>query len=255
MFQHPELPSPIQFVHGNWESFSFDGFHTILASHVFEHLYSPRTCIENLQKANVSEIFLSIPNFEQLLYEQSPIVINSQHTFYCGVSYIVYMFSLFKYTCAKHVSYKGNLPSNMFHFVLDKDTHTTELPSTNVQLYKDVYVRNIDRIQMLQIPKNCYIAPSGIYGQFLYFFLHTTQKEHIVGFVDNNPERHRKVLYGTDKRVYSPSKIDIRNVAVLVCDCAYTQEIIKGLRNICETVRLYVLPNQTSTISTVEEIS
>lgn len=238
MFKDSELPSQIKFIDGNWETFNFESYDTVIASHVFEHLYSPLTCIENLQKANVSEIFISIPNFEKLLEDKSSLLINSQHIYYCGYDYIIYMFSLFNYTCKKHVFYNGNIKSNMFRFSLaDRISNKPKMPSTDIQLYKEIYVNNLDFIKTLDIPKNCYIAPSGMYGQFLYYFIN--KKENILGFLDNNPDRHGKKLYGTDKLVYSPSSIDFDTATIIVCDCPYKEEIIKQLQNICNHVTFF----------------
>ena len=124
----------------------------------------------------------------------------------------------------------------MFKFVLDDSMTNHPLPSTNIQLYKDIYIEKVQYIQNLIVPSNCYIAPAGIYGQFLYYFLNT--KEHIIGFLDNNTQRHTKLLYGTDKYVYSPNTIDYTNASILVCECPYKEEIISGLQKICNAIQI-----------------
>ena len=239
MFKHSELSSDVRFVHGNCESFDFTGFTSIILSHVFEHLYSPRTCIANFRKANVYEVFISIPNFDQLLREQSLQLLHSQHIFYCCIDYIIYLFSLFNYRCNKHTIYNGNFKSNMFHFISDNEMSPLPIPSMSIQLYKEIYVDTVQKIQQLQFPPNCYIAPSGIYGQFFYYFLN--QKENVLGFLDNNTERHNKKLYGTDKLVYSPHAIDYQNSTIIICKCPYQNEIIHGLKEICDSVQLLIV--------------
>lgn len=239
MFKHSELPSEIKFLHGNCESFDFTGFKAIILSHVFEHLYSPRTFIANFRKANVHEVFISIPNFDQLLEQQSIQLLHSQHIFYCGIEYIIYLFSLFNYRCNKHTLYNGNFKSNMIHFVSDYGMSPLPIPSTQIHLYKEIYVNKIQQIQQFQVPLNCYIAPSGVYGQFFYYFLN--KKDNILGFLDNNIQRHNKKLYGTDKLVYSPHNIDYHNVTVIICECPYKEEIIYGLRQLCDSVNLLIM--------------
>jgi hypothetical protein len=239
MFKHSELPSDIRFVHGNCESFDFTGFTSIILSHVFEHLYSPRTCIANLRKANVYEVFISIPNFDQLLEERSLQLLNSQHIFYCGINYIIYLFSLFNYRCNTHFSCDGNLKSNMFHFVSEHVISPVDIPSISIQLYKEIYVDGIKKIQQFQVPSHSYIAPSGMYGQFFYYFLN--QKENVIGFLDNNTQRHNKKLYGTDKLVYSPHNIDYCNATIIVCKCPYQDEIIQGLKQIYDSIHLLIM--------------
>ena len=235
MFQHPELPPQVTFIKGSCDSFNFTGFTTIIASHVFEHLYTPLTFIEHLRNANVSEVFISIPNFDDLLKEQSALLIYSQHIFFCGKEYITYIFSLFNYRCEEFFAYEGNVKSYMFKFVLDLTIPPNPTPSTNIQLYKNIYVKKVQDIQRFQTPSNCYIAPSGIYGQFLYYFLNN--KENIIGFLDNNTQRHGKKLYGTDKTVFDPHTIDYSNAIVILCDCPYKEEIYNGLTKICDTIQ------------------
>ena len=229
MFQHPDLSPEVRFIRGNCASFDFTGFTTVIASHVFEHLYTPLTFIENLRKAEVSEVFISIPNFDILLNEKSLIMIHSQHIFYCGYEYISYMFSLFNYRCDTFFSYNGNFKSYMFKFVLDNTISSKPVPSTNIKLYKDIYVSKIKHIQDFQAPPNCYITPSGIYGQFIYYFLRN--KDNIIGFLDNNLQRHGKKLYGTDKTVFNPQNIDYNNSIILLCDCPYKEELKKQLQS------------------------
>jgi hypothetical protein len=127
----------------------------------------------------------------------------------------------------------------MIHFVSDYGMSLIPIPSTPIQLYKKIYVDKIQQIQQFQVPLNCYIAPSGVYGQFFYYFLN--KKENVVGFLDNNTQRHNKKLYGTDKLVYSPHNIDYRNVTVIICECPYKDEIIYGLRQLCDSVQLLIV--------------
>ena len=98
-------------------------------------------------KANVQEVFISIPNFDQLLIEKSIQVINSQHIFYCGIDYITYMFSLFNYRCNVQLSCGEHLKSNMFHFVLDPTLSSTSIPQMDTTLYKEIYVNKIQKIK------------------------------------------------------------------------------------------------------------
>ena len=235
MFKHDDLPSEVKFIEGNCEKFNFSGFNTIILSHVFEHLYSPHTFIKNIQSSGVLSVFISIPNFDLLLKEKSIIMLHSQHTFYCGLDYIIYIFSLYKYKCENYFLYNGNFKSIMFKFVLDYSCEKVLLPSTDLQLIKEIYIDTISYLNTIEIPMNTYIAPSGIYGQYIYYFL--KNKDNIIGFLDNNSERHGKSLYGTYKRVYSPLKINYNTSTVLICNCPYRDEIILGLKKIYNSVR------------------
>jgi len=234
MFKHKDLPEKITFLEGNCETFDFTGISTIILSHVFEHLYSPHTFIENIRRASVATVFISIPNFDLLLKEQSLLILYSQHTFFCGFDYIVYMFSLHNYRCVSSYIYDGPVKSTMFTFVLDTTMMPLGTPSTNIQLYREIFIDKIQRIQNIDIPPNSYIMPSGVYGQLYYY--HIKNKENIRGFLDNNAQRHKNKLYGTDKVVCLPSSIEYGTV--LVCDCPYKKEIIAGLKQLCASIEI-----------------
>jgi len=236
MYKNNSLPNELKFIQGNCETFNYDGFKTIILSHVFEHLYFPQKFIENIKKSQVLSVFISIPNFDLLLKEKSQLIINSQHTFYCGFEYIIYMFSLYNYKCENFSIYEGPLKSIMFKFVLDLSILEKVLPSTNIELFKDIYVDKVSYIENMEIPINSYICPSGIYGQFFYYFL--KNKQNIIGFLDNNKDRHNKKLYGTDKIVLNPLNIDYENSIIIICECPYKEEIIKGLKQISSSVKI-----------------
>jgi len=239
IYRHPSLPSTIHYVQGNCETYDFSGVDSVILSHVFEHLYSPHLFIQNIRKACVSSIFISIPNFNRLLEEKSPHIIHSQHTFYCGVDYIIYIMSLYNYKCEATFIHNIGYKSLMFKFVLDPSITPTSIPSTNIQLFKDIYINKIQSMSSIDIPPNSYIIPSGMYGQFLYHTI--SKKENIIGFLDNNSERHGKKLYGTDKMVFDPNVIDYNNINLIVCECPYMDEIITGLKNICSTIQYIVI--------------
>ena len=236
MFKHDELPHEIKFIEGNCETFDFTGLSNVILSHVFEHLYSPLTFIKNIRTAGVQNVFISIPNFDMLVQEKSLLTIHSQHTFFCGFDYIIYIFSLYNYTCDTSYSYNGNFKSTMFKFVLDPAALPTNLPSIDIQLYRNIYVDKIQQIGSVEIPENSYIMPSGIYGQIYYYVI--KNKDRILGFLDNNSQRHGKLLYGTNKMVYSPSSIDYNTATIIICNCPYKDEIVSGLKQLCASIRI-----------------
>ena len=236
MYKHKDLPNEIKFIEGNCETYNFSGFKTLILSHVFEHLYLPHTFIKNIKDADVSSVYISIPNFDLLLNQKSICLLHSQHTFYCGDDYIKYLFSLYNYTCVTSYVYNGNFKSGMYKFVLDITLKQINLPTTDIKLYKEIYIEKINKIKNTSIPPNSYIIPSGIYGQYFYYFIN--QKNNIVGFLDNNSQRHNNKLYGTDKEVYSPLNIDYTKSTVIVCECPYTDEIVNGLKKISPSINL-----------------
>jgi len=237
MYKDDNLPSELNFIQENCESFNYTGFNTIILSHVFEHLYSPRNFLESIKKYNVSSVYISIPNFENLLKEENLALVYSQHTFYCDFNYITYLFSLYNYICESSFFYNGPVKSYMIKFVLNNNINKLPLPLPliDTQLYKNIYINKFNYIKSIEIPRNCYIMPSGIYGQIIYYLL--KQKDNIIGFLDNNKQRHNNRLYGTDKLVYSPLTIDYNNSTIIICDCPYKAEIVEGLQKLCDTVK------------------
>ena len=240
MYKHADLPSDIEYIEGNCETFNFNGINNVILSHVFEHLYSPREFINNLKKAGVSNVFISIPNFDTLLIAKSFQILHSQHTFFLGFEYIKHLFSLYNYRLETYTNYNGNFKSSFFKFILDNNFNSTSLTMTNksynIQLFKNIYIDDVLKLNSIEIPQKCYITPSGIYGQFIYYNL--KNKNNIIGFLDNNIQRKNNLLYGTNINTFYPPETDLTNVSVIVCDCPYKEEIVLTLKNICSSVHL-----------------
>ena len=55
---------------------------------------------------------------------------------------------------------------------------------------------------------------------------------------DNNAQRHDKLLYGTNKKVYLSSSIDYNTATIIVCDCPYKNEIVSGLKELYPSIRM-----------------
>jgi hypothetical protein len=237
MFKHPDLPDGVEFVQGSCESYKYTG-QSVIASHVFEHLYNPHGFIKQMADGGVREVFIAIPNFRHLLESQSLQTIHSQHTFYCGKEYVMYMFSKHGYTCEKVIDYTGEFKSCFLKFSLTGCVES-ELPTTDIELYEKIYIAKVASISRLVLPEKTYIMPSGIYGQFLYYFLE--QKSHVLGFLDNNLARHGQTLYGTNKNVYHPSKVDLTDCVIAICQCPYTSEIVSELQTKYPDVKLLLL--------------
>ena len=146
---------------------------------------------------------------------------------------------MYKYRCYSFFQYDGAVTSQMYKFVYDPSMKPKALPYIDKQLFKNIYVDKVKLIQDLEITEKSVICPSGIYGQKLYYFL--KNKENIIGFIDNNPQRQAKKLYGTGQIVYSPKDIDYTKVNVLLCNSTYNDEIIAGLKELCHTVKITIV--------------
>jgi hypothetical protein len=236
MYREAELPSEVNFLQGNCETFDFSGINTVILSHVFEHLLNPINFVNMVCKAKVNEVFISNPNFDHFLETNNITTIYSQHSFYCGFDHLLYIFSLNKYRCEAFYKYNGPVKSIMFKFLYDPIVLPKAVPYIHKDIFINLYVKRINDIKNLEVPPNSVICPSGTMGQYLYYFI--TKKENILGFIDNNTERQNKILYGTGKTVFSPKDIDLSNVTVLLADSFYNDEIITGLKALCATVQI-----------------
>ena len=239
MYREAELPSEVQFLQGNCETFDFNGINTVILSHVFEHLLNPIAFVKMISKAKVNEVFISNPNFDHFLDTNNITTIYSQHTFYCGFDHLIYMFSLYKYRCEAFYRHNGVVKSLMFKFAYDPLVLPKALPYIHKDIFTNLYVKRINHIKNLEVPPNSVVCPSGTMGQYLYYFI--TKKENVLGFIDNNPERQNKILYGTGKTVFLPKDLDLSNVTVLLADSFYNDEIIAGLKALCATVKIIIV--------------
>jgi hypothetical protein len=239
MYKDKSIPDEIKFIEGNCETYDFSGFTTLIMSHVFEHLYNPNKFLEMLKKSKVEQIFISHPDFDFAMHNKYLNTINFQHTFFCGFDHLMYMFSLYNYKCESFYQYNGNYRALMCKFVYNDIIVPKSLPYNNKELFIDTYINKVKTLQDLKIPKNTIICPSGMFGQYVYYFI--KNKDNIIGFIDNNTERQNKKLYGTGKMVYSPKEIDYTNKTVLLCNSYYNNEIIAGLKEICPFVNIIIV--------------
>ncbi len=242
MFRHEQLPTEIEYINGNCETFDYTGHPSVILSHVFEHLYNPSLFLEQIQKSSVNEVFISIPNFNKLRDKQTCSIIYSQHTFYCGQEHIEYLFAKHGFTLVNSLEYNGSIESFMCVFKRSNDQSLSRVikrPSLNADVWTQLYNHKIDSIASTEIPENTYIMPSGIYGQYVYYFL--KNKQNIIGFLDNDTKRHGKRLYGTPLTVYSPKEVNLTNKTILLCENPYQNEIIQGLQKIYVDVKIQII--------------
>lgn len=239
MFRHEQLPSEIEYINGNCETFDFSGHSSVILSHVFEHLYNPSVFLKQIAKSTVEEVFISIPNFNKLRDKQTCSIIYSQHTFYCGQEHIEYLFAKHGFTMANSFEYDGPMQSFMCVFKRSTESLSPKYPSLNVDVWTQLYHDKIDLIANTTVPENTYIMPSGIYGQYVYYFL--KNKQNVIGFLDNDIKRHGKRLYGSPLTVYSPKDVDLTDKTILLCENPYQTEIIQGLQKIYADVKIQIV--------------
>ena len=230
--ENPDIKN-VSFVSRNCEDYIYTSRSTILMSHVFEHLYNPISFIEKIAKGRVPEIFLSIPNMGISLQNSSISFIHIEHTFYLTVEMMYSMFSKHGYTCKQMIPFKSH--SFFFHFVLSDICIPLELRKEKVESYKlqfnDYFKRRTAFFNDILLESDFYIAPSGHFGQFIYHNLER-YKDKMLGFLDNDPSKISKRMYGTHLLNYPMTEIQKhKEITVLLHAGPYLSEIKKQLLN------------------------
>jgi len=227
---NPDIKN-VSFVSGNCEDYAYTSKSTILISHVFEHLYNPNAFIERIAKARVPEIFLSIPNMEDSLEKSSISFIHIEHTFYLTVEMMHYMFSKHGYICIRMLPFKNH--SFFFHFIASDLCKPLEINKEKAELYKiqftNYFQKRRELFERITVDNNFYIAPSGHFGQYIYRNLEHF-KDKMLGFLDNDPSKIGKRMYGTHLLNYPMSEIQKhKEITVILHAGPYLSEIKKQL--------------------------
>jgi hypothetical protein len=168
----------IEYISGNCEEYDYKGINTIIMSHVFEHLYKPRDFIENISKTDVKNIFISIPDMDNLMKINDINNINILHTFYINTKFITYLFQLYGFTLKNKYEYTNN---SIFYYFY-KSSQTIEIEYKQISLLNEIptfYETIISKIKSINIINSFYICPSGFYGQFIYFNLNEYSNLHL----------------------------------------------------------------------------
>lgn len=218
----------VSFEHANCEEFSYSNNCTLLLSHVFEHLYNPLLFLEKIARANVPNVFVSIPNMEHSLHNNSLSFLHVEHTYYIDDFLLRSMFSKYGFVCVQQKKFKNH--SLFFHFVASPSCIPIEIPSEyaeSLQTKFRNYIQKRDEIfQTIKIPSKFFLVPSGHFGQFMYTKLQM-HKNSMLGFLDNDVSKIGKRLYGTHLYVYPMSEIQKYQggISVLIHAGPYFSEI------------------------------
>lgn len=216
----------ITYINNNCETFDYNNYDCVIMSHVFEHLYNPAKMVEQLNKSNVKEIFISVPNLKSCLENSVLSFINNEHTFYFEESDLLNLFK--NYSLEHKVSFKNH--SNFFHFVL-KESRSKKI--------LNYFIERENKLSNIVLTKETFIVPSGHFGSMIYYY--NKYKDKIIGFLDNDSEKQNKYLYGTDCLTYSFDILkEYNNVDVLLHAGPYSNELIQQINSINPTINVIV---------------
>jgi hypothetical protein len=230
-----DYSSDATFLQGNCETFDFSGYANVILSHTFEHLYSPRKFIERLSIAQVTDVYISIPNMTHLYETKNISIIHNEHTFFITSSELDYMFSLYNYRNVLESKFENH--SIFYKFTYD--THVDKLCLIKNENLQSDYIRDIftnveKKFKDIIVNTKCFICPAGHYGQKIYYYMQH-YSNYIQGFLDNDSTKQNKRVYGTPNYVFSPDILSTYlsdNVTVILYAGVYTEELKTQLNKI-----------------------
>jgi hypothetical protein len=227
----PKRPTEVKFVQGNCEDQAFNQG-ALIMSHTFEHLYEPR----NFLQRQTLPIFLSIPNMD-ILYERKNIgVLHTEHTYFIGYTEAISLFSEFGYTCKTFRRFNDH--SYFFHFTKGVSMESYIPNDARLTIMRYIFEDGEVALRSIVIDRPCFICPAGLYGQRIHYYL-KQYSQYINGFIDNDPLKQGKKLYGTGIMVYAPSilsKYSSSQISVILYAGPYTKEIQENLNGFHQNI-------------------
>jgi hypothetical protein len=91
----------------------------------------------------------------------------------------------------------------------------------------------------IDIRTPCFICPGAHYGQKIYYYLRRFSN-HIQGFIDNDPLKQGRRVYGTPSYVYSPdvlAKYKGTTISLILYAGPYTEELKRQLDMIHPSIK------------------
>lgn len=238
----PVFQVPIKYIQGNCETFDYTKIQPetpIILSHVLEHLYEPKQFLQQLRKARIQHIVLSIPNMEVCLEKRFLSFLHREHTYYCSTQHLLYMMAEAGFECRQQESFREHSLFFWFERSETVASGTIVNPEKLLSQFEDYYHQRGLLYKDVELKEPTYIVPAGHYGQLIYFFLQA-QKEAIVGFLDNDASKIGKRMYGTDTYVYPMKFLETKQdtpVSVLLNAGPYLQEIKAQLEKYHPNIR------------------
>lgn len=215
---------------------------TIAMSHVFEHLYDPKSILnilyDNLEVGN--SINISVPNMEHIskMEIMPPSGLHFEHTFYLDNRNLDVLFKSCGFDIDEIYHYKNHSlfvraikSSNHNSVNIDDDLKANNLE--NINLFKST-VNKFNKIvteinnKILNYNNKIYLYGAHFPAQYLCSMGLNMDK--IVGCIDQAESKIGKKLYGINLEVFSPTVLETNEEVMVICHMGpYTDEIMERL--------------------------
>jgi len=236
----------IEYIEGNCEFFDYENIKidTIIMSHMFEHLYEPRNFLKNVRDSKIQEIFISIPDMENLTKNGDINNLHIQHTFYIDTNFITWLFGEFNFELKNIYNYDNN--SVFYHFIRNNNLKNKPIDDIkNILLIEDLknfYSDVKEKIRQFNLKKPFFVCPSGFYGKIIYHYLSSDIKNNIIGFLDSDCFKINKRLSGTKIFIFDKEYVkNYKHVNVLIIAEKYNKEIKEELLKYNNFINFYYL--------------
>lgn len=240
-------PNPIpvegceaEFIRG----FFNEGFHlnekfdVYIHSHVFEHMYDPKSFLDTLSKFVPlgKQVVFSVPNMLEMLKKFYTNCINFEHTIFLTEPYLEHLMSSYGFSLIEKEFFLED--HSIFYRYVRKETTPIDLITDELyELNREIFFNFIDHhhsnVKTINEHINKTKNPIFLFGAHIfsqYLIQVGLQQEHIICILDNDTSKQNKRLYGTSLKVMSPSCLSkyVDPIVILKAG-SYNEEIKKDI--------------------------
>jgi hypothetical protein len=227
-----------------------DEVDTVVHSHVFEHIYNPDLFVKHLSDflTTGKKLIFSVPNMRVMLERKYTNCLNFEHTIYLSEEYIDYLLvkhgfvicdkkyflddhSIFYSAIRTHKIIPAQLSVNLYDINKKKYLDYVE--------YHVKLVKNINQQLNTETKSRVFLFGAHVQAQYLIGFGLDLSK--VDAILDNDVQKSGKRLYGTDKKVASPSILHgLEAPVVIIRAGTFTDEIVAQIKIINSTTQFIV---------------
>ena len=212
----------------------------IVHSHLLEHVYDINKFLKNIQnilKQSSGKMIFSIPNMEVMLKKNYTNCLNFEHTYYLSEDLTEYYLNKYNFKVIEKEYFKDD--HSIFYYV--ESNKEIVIPKNinfyekNKQLFLTYINANLEEIKKINNyisnhNGNIYLFGGHVFSQYLISYGLNTKNIKCILDNDINKQKHR--LYGTDLIVESPKILkDDMNPLVILKAGVYNNEIKNDILN------------------------